>query len=176
MRFSTTEEALGDIEEWLGVEELRPLYVQECHVTSVYSLKRRAEEMGISFNAAAIMRKRFLFTELGKEETPPDDMLDEIQALDAAIKSQNDPVHKNVVTAEMKERAKEFPVDQLIQFTHGKAKCFAHEDRAPSMYFAFRTNKARCPVCDKGWDAIQILIDRDGLTFTRAVQQLCGIN
>ena len=76
------------------------------------------------------------------------------------------------ITDDMIERAKLYPVDKLIDFTRGKAICFNHDDRAPSMYHATRAQRANCPVCDRSFNAIDILMERDGMNFKAAVKQL----
>ena len=78
------------------------------------------------------------------------------------------------ITEQMIETAREYPVEQLIDFRRGKAVAFCHEDKNPSMYHATRSNHAKCPVCDKTLDGIGILMARDGLDFISAVKQLGG--
>lgn len=70
------------------------------------------------------------------------------------------------------EAAKEYPIEQLVDFTRGKAFAWCHEDRNPSMYHATRTNKAICPVCDKFYNPIDVLMERDGMSFKDAVREL----
>ena len=75
------------------------------------------------------------------------------------------------ITETMIEKAREFPIDQLVEMNRaGFTKCFAHNDKKPSAYC--KKNFIHCFVCQKSWDTIQVLIDRDGLTFRQAVLQL----
>ena len=84
------------------------------------------------------------------------------------IKTQEQKIN---ITESMIEKAREFPVEQLIEINRqGFTKCFAHNDKKPSAYC--KKNFVHCFVCQKSWDTIQILIDRDGLTFRQAVLQL----
>lgn len=76
------------------------------------------------------------------------------------------------ITEEMIEQAREYPVDRLVDFCRGKATAWCHNDRNPSMYHATRKNLAVCPVCDKKFNPIDILIYRDGYTFPEAVKAL----
>lgn len=78
------------------------------------------------------------------------------------------------LTDEMIERARDYPVSQLIDFKHGKAIAFCHEDKNPSMFHGTRTNTAQCPVCAKSFDSIEILRERDGMSFKEAVTNLCS--
>jgi hypothetical protein len=81
---------------------------------------------------------------------------------------------KQDITDSMIEQARSYPIEMLIEFRHGKAKAFCHEDKNPSMYHASRTNRANCPVCDKSFDPIAVLIKRDNFSFVDAVKSLSG--
>lgn len=72
------------------------------------------------------------------------------------------------------EQARAFPVDQLIDFKRGKSIAFCHPDKNPSLFHGFRNNVAVCPVCDRKFGAIDILMERDGYSFIDAVKQLIG--
>lgn len=77
------------------------------------------------------------------------------------------------ITDEMVERAREFSVCDLIpEFPRGRAVAWCHDDHNPSLYYGSRKQVAICPVCNKTFDAIDILMGRDGLSFTEAVRQL----
>ena len=81
---------------------------------------------------------------------------------------------KEVITDAMIEQAREYPIDNLIEFDKGRATCFNHEDRRPSMTHNKKHNRAHCFVCGKSWDGIAVLQDRDGMRFAEAVKQLAG--
>ena len=70
------------------------------------------------------------------------------------------------------EAARSVPITRVVEFGRGKSKCFNHADKNPSMYHGTRSNRAVCPVCGKSWSAIDVLIDRDGMTFIEAVRYL----
>lgn len=93
-------------------------------------------------------------------------------AVQDAIKNLSTTVADNGITDEMIARAKSFPVDKLIDFTRGKCHAFCHEDKNPSMFHGTRLNLAVCPVCDKKFDPIAILMQRDGMSFIAAVKEL----
>jgi hypothetical protein len=76
------------------------------------------------------------------------------------------------ITEAMIESARAYPVEKLIEFNHGKATAFCHEDKNPSMFHATRTNTAACPVCDRHYNSIDVLLQRDGMSFVAAVKQL----
>lgn len=72
----------------------------------------------------------------------------------------------------MIETAKLHPIENLVDFRRGKAVAFCHEDKNPSMFHATRTNQAACPVCDKYYNPIDVLMFRDGMSFINAVKSL----
>lgn len=75
------------------------------------------------------------------------------------------------ITESMIQRAREYPLENLIEFNRaGFTRCFAHNDKKPSAYC--KKNFIHCFVCQKSWDTIAVLMDRDGLKFRDAVLQL----
>jgi hypothetical protein len=151
---------------------------------STYTIKKAAEDFDISFTAALKMRMRYVVQQLDKgidwmldESSMPDIMpgeaINELISCNKGLLESKIKPSANTVTPEMIEKARQVPVDSLIEFIRGSARCFAHEDKSPSMYFGSRTNTAQCPVCNKHWDSIQILKERDGLTFHEAIRKLC---
>jgi hypothetical protein len=80
---------------------------------------------------------------------------------------------EEAITEEMIERARNYPVDRLIEFTRGKALCFNHQEKTPSLNHDKARNRAKCfGSCGRSWDAIDIVRVRDGLSFRDAVKQL----
>ena len=150
-----------------------------------HRVKEKAEEFGISVESAIRMRTRYLVEIAGQwdeylqevtNELPPITLSD---AIDEIIKLRSYEVrhlrpNKPSITDEMIAQAREYPVSELVEFSHGKTRCWLHNDNNPSMYHGTRTNKAVCPVCDKKLGPIDVLITRDGYTFVEAVKQLCG--
>lgn len=78
------------------------------------------------------------------------------------------------ITDEQIERARQYPVTQLIDFHRGKSHAWCHNDRNPSLYLAPRVNRVVCPVCAKYFSSIDVLMERDGLTFPEAVRRLAA--
>ena len=56
-----------------------------------------------------------------------------------------------------------------------KALCPFHADRTPSFFINTRTNRYRCYSCGANGDAIQFLMDIDGLSFNETVYQLAEL-
>lgn len=75
------------------------------------------------------------------------------------------------ITPEMIERARAYPLDQLVEINRQKfATCFAHKDSKPSAYC--KGNFIHCFVCNKSWDTIAVCMERDGMSFREAVLKL----
>lgn len=70
------------------------------------------------------------------------------------------------------ERARNYPIDRLITFKDGVAEAWCHADRSPSLTHWKDKNVAYCFPCQKVFDPIQAVIERQGLSFTEAVKML----
>lgn len=76
-----------------------------------------------------------------------------------------------VITDDMIANAKAFPIGELVEVNRrGYARCIGHTDQHPSAYC--KKNFMHCFVCNKSWDTIAILMERDGLGFREAVMKL----
>jgi len=167
---------------------------------TVSEIRANAEEFGISFKAAAWSRCRYLQTRLkfhredvqlfeeflsseDEWEYPEVLLHKRIESFNAVSAERELQVltklvdgfeHKCRITDEQIELAKATPITNVIEFKRGKATAWCHEDRNPSMYHGTRKNVAVCPVCDRKFNAVDVLMDRDGLTFVEAVVQLAA--
>jgi DNA primase len=80
---------------------------------------------------------------------------------------------KGSITTEMIEVASQYPIEKLIEFQNGKAICFNHKEKTPSMT-QFK-NKCHCHgACGRSWSTIDVCIERDNMTFINAVKYLAG--
>jgi hypothetical protein len=148
---------------------------------SIYAIRKNAEAMDISFPSALLIRKRFLQGELVKwkafanmetDEIPYGTVVEineELMSISRAEHSHDKPANLPV-TEEQIEEARNFPIDKLISFVKGKIACPFHDDKNPSAYHGTRTNRLICPVCNKTWSALDILIKRDGMSFYGALK------
>ncbi len=76
-------------------------------------------------------------------------------------------------TDEMIRQARSYPIDRLIEFNqHGQALAFCHADNHPSLTWHKAKNRATCFPCGKTYNALDVLIQRDGYSFRAAVKQL----
>ena len=88
-------------------------------------------------------------------------------------KQEMNPVKpKNEITPFMVERAKEYPVENLLFVVKGLTKCISgeHEDKRPSMNV--RNNKVRCFACGFHGDSIDVAMRINGWSFHEAVKNL----
>lgn len=74
------------------------------------------------------------------------------------------------ITDEMIERAKNYPIADLIEVRNRQARCPFHEDKTASMHQY--GNRLHCFSCNKSWDTIGLVMDRDGLPFRAAIRRL----
>lgn len=77
------------------------------------------------------------------------------------------------ITEEMIQVARSYPIEQLIEFDRsGKALAFCHADNHPSLTWHRAKNRATCFPCGKSFSSIDVLSQRDGLSFPDAVRRL----
>ena len=172
----------------------------ETGFMTVFQLRKKAEEMQIPFNEAAFCRFRFVREQMFVESAAIDqfeglpidfeswigiynyilfaNVLDRFLNLAkeqrALLMEFSRKPSAGMITDDMKERARQYPVTQLIDFQRGRAVAWCHPDKNPSLYYAPRINKAVCPVCNQYFDSISVLMQRDSLTFAEAVKQLAA--
>lgn len=85
-----------------------------------------------------------------------------------------DRKNKNDVTGEMIARAKDFPIENMIEVKRGLSRCISgeHEDKHPSM--SVKNNKCYCHSCTWKGDAIDVDMKLSGRTFLESVRRLCN--
>lgn len=87
--------------------------------------------------------------------------------------SPNTICSKNKITENMKQKARDYPFDQLIKFNRArKAICSFHPDKNPSMSFNPKTNRIRCFACGASFDTIGYVMKVQGISFLEAVKYL----
>jgi len=77
-----------------------------------------------------------------------------------------------MITDDDIDRAKEYPIDQLIDFVGGFAPCIFHNEKTGSMKFYPSTNSTYCFGCHKAADAITIYRTLNNCDFRTAVRNL----
>lgn len=79
------------------------------------------------------------------------------------------------VSPEQVARALEFPFDQLIQLNKaGFVKCIFHTEKTPSLHLIPRSNKVHCFGCGKTWDTIAFIMEKENISFKKAVRILAS--
>ena len=82
-------------------------------------------------------------------------------------------IRKVIITEMMIQRAKDSPIENLLEINRaGFTKCFSHNDKNPPQNAYAKRNFLHCFVCNKSWDTIAILMERDGYKFKEAVMRL----
>ena len=82
----------------------------------------------------------------------------------------NDP---NQINDDDIEAARNYPVDQIIEFRNGRCNAFCHDGKSENSMSHFKKgNKAHCFVCDKSFSALDVLMERDAMGFIDAVKEL----
>jgi hypothetical protein len=70
-------------------------------------------------------------------------------------------------------RAKEYPIDELIEFRNKNARCPFHNDSHASLYYYQKNNNAYCfGACGRSFDSIDIYQMLNGVDFISAVKAL----
>jgi DNA primase len=70
-------------------------------------------------------------------------------------------------------RAKSYPLDNLIEFTHKKAACPWHNEKTPSLAYYPKTNSAYCfGSCGRAYDSIDAYRHLHNVGFKDAVKEL----
>lgn len=153
---------------------------------TIHRIRMKTSEFGIDFKLALFSRKRSLMSWIKTTEAKFPEMdwqpielhylLEDVKRAKKELKSIEKELSRkddtNAITPELIERARQYPVEQLVEFVQGKAYAFCHGDKTPSATMMKGGNKLRCWPCNKNFDPIDILVQRDKLTFAEAVRRL----
>ncbi len=151
------------------------------------SIKQNAVDFDISLDSAIKMRVRYLQSLLAKWAAFMDEQTDDIPESDVmaiigelvSTRKYQEAMVKGVkldgITDEMIQLARDYPIENLIEFQNGKALAFCHADKSPSLMMDRKRNRCHCFCCDKDFNALDVLLERDGYDFVAAVKQLAGV-
>lgn len=96
-----------------------------------------------------------------------DAMIEEYEKPEPHIKQ------KNVVYGTDVEKARQYPIDNLIKFnTQGNAKCIFHHEKSASMHYYKDNERVYCFGCGKSADAIDVYRHLHNCSFKEAVKSL----
>lgn len=145
----------------------------------MYNIKLKAADFNISELAAIRMRIRFLLDQVEAYAASGDPVsgLWAYEAIDEALKLLQQRLYKptpdsGALTEEQIQRAKNYPIERLLDFKNKKTTAFCHEDKSPSLTYWKEANKAKCFACNLLFNPVDVLMVRDGQTFRQAVLSL----
>jgi hypothetical protein len=119
-----------------------------------------------------VTRWEYAFHAITKEELDEEDKKSQ-RAISALKDAERGIERRGAITDDMVARAKEYPIAELIDFDRtGASIAFCHPDQRPSLRMMKGKNAAYCFPCAKKFDPIDILRERDGLSFHDAVRRL----
>lgn len=119
-----------------------------------------------------VLRKCFNKYEKGSAEQKI--LQKEIDKLSAAILKEGALMRspsKEGITQEKIEKAREYPIDNILPPGRGNRHCLWHNDKTPSMSIT-KHNKVYCHGCRKHGDAIDVYQAIYGVSFKDAVEAL----
>ena len=70
------------------------------------------------------------------------------------------------------DKAKAYPIDELIEIKHGFAKCLWHNETQASMKFYKEQNRVHCFSCNQSHDSIDVYQKLNNCSFKEAVNKL----
>ena len=140
---------------------------------------KAADDWGFSRLAAARMRARYLFDRIDEWLEDGSDLAlywveQAFAELDELVRKAwwKPPEFDDDFTQDQIQQAREYPIDQLIDFRKGRAYAWCHDDRNPSLTHNRKHNRAHCFACAKSFNPIDVLMNRDGRRFDEAVKEL----
>ncbi len=74
------------------------------------------------------------------------------------------------ITDEMIQRAKEYPIQEILGTDRKTMRCPFHDDKHPSA--SIKNNRLHCFVCNKTWNPVDYLMEKEMLSFKEAVVML----
>jgi hypothetical protein len=139
----------------------RKLFIE----TEISYLKRHQRTMVQQMSGSNVQDRDFIFDVLMRTQKEIHDYEREIYFIEHA-----DRINKSEITDEMIDRAKEYPIEQLIEVKRNLALCINHSERKPSMNC--KNNFAYCHSCGWSGDTISIKMKLTDCTFIEAVKSL----
>lgn len=139
-----------------NVKELRDEmkdFAKECE-------RRRREEL-IEITESAKKKLADMMTHYGDIEKKKE-LLENVKYLEKVLDSK--------ITPDNIQRAKEYPLEKLLEIKNGMARCIDHDDTRPSMNC--KNGFVYCHTCGYHGDAIDVYRKINNIGFTEAVKVL----
>lgn len=117
---------------------------------------------------------RFLTKEIKKEKLEKEKKRLAKKGIEPKVKEEVEEKHEyHGVEEHLVEKAKEVPIETFLKFNRsGKAKCFLHNDKTPSLHLYRRQNKLHCFSCKFHGTVVDVVMKLQGLDFVDAVKYL----
>jgi len=107
--------------------------------------------------------------EKAKKKNDTKELLEAEQRLSEAL----DYYPQTGITNEMIERARSVPITNFVKVGRdGKARCFKHNDKSPSMHIYRKKNNFYCFSCGFHGSVIDVVMEMQGLDFKGAIKYL----
>lgn len=133
----------------------------ESHLHDTYANYKKSCEAGKGYATRGISRERIACHEKELVKTRQ-----EIRWLLKPLRLE-DP---KTLSPEQIQRAREYPISQILGTESSKINCPFHDDTHPSA--SIKNNKLHCFVCNETWDTISLVMKGSNLTFSEAVRRL----
>ena len=102
-----------------------------------------------------------------------EDVFKEYRRIERQIKTLKYEEPKAGITNDMIERARSYPMAELMGVQRkGNVSCPLHDDKHPSA--SIKNNRLHCFSCNKTWNPLDYVIEREGLSFQEAILKLNG--
>lgn len=176
-RHSEERKTKKEIEEWIASEPELVKFQKRARARYLNTQLTKAKKEWLT------LRDKFVWW---SRAHAPSEVLEEIQneatRLDKRIKGYEvalklatgritEEEKKELITDDMIERAREYPIENLLEKgNNGRAKCCFHQGEDFNM--DIRKNYAHCYVCGESGDSIKIYRQLNGSSFREAVLAL----
>ncbi len=136
-----------------------------CLKISIDSEKKYQADMITNLSNSSYGTKEFVIKSLQESS----DRIKKIQK-EIIVIEHWDNIKNNSLNPEMIWRAKEYPIENLIEVKRGMALCINHLERNPSMNC--KNNFVYCHSCGFTGDTITVVMKLENLNFVEAVRRL----
>ena len=103
-----------------------------------------------------------------------EDAFKEYRRIERQIKTLKYEEPKAGITNDMIERARSYPMAELMGVQRkGNVSCPFHDDKHPSA--SIKNNRLHCFSCNKTWNPLDYVIEKEGISFQEAMLRLNGI-
>lgn len=163
-----TKRKIIETADFFGVDRI---YAMEMRLKYLSGVREALDSvMGEDFIALATgsfnrVTKRFIELSMDRGEKTRG-------KIDREIKTLTIKTVEGEITDDMIEAAREYPVENLVDLRRDRCVAFCHDSDSDSMVRSRNGNILWCNVCNRAFDPIGVLMERDAVSFRDAVKQL----